>query len=328
VTLAVSDRRTIPAAPERSIAPNGHAADLDARYVAGMRVDVLNYDVACGTIAAWAEAGESRYVCVSAVNNVVLASQDRAFLDAMNGSDLTTPDGTPLMWALQLLGAERAERVCGPVLTAEVCEMAARLGIPVGFYGGAPDVLDELVRTVKARSPELRVTYAYSPPFRQLTETEEAAVLGEIAASGCRILFVGLGAPKQERWMAERVDALPCVLLGVGAAFDVVAGRSPRAPAILQRLGLEWVYRLVHEPRRLWRRYLLGNPRFVRLFARQLVEITLARRTGRMVSRAIARQGVVGGARRLAAVATSADGGQGEDAAEEASGRERDRHAA
>jgi N-acetylglucosaminyldiphosphoundecaprenol N-acetyl-beta-D-mannosaminyltransferase len=114
--------------------------------------------------------------------------------------------------------------------------MAARRGIPVGFYGGAPDVLDELVRTVKARSPELRVTYAYSPPFRQLTETEEAAVLGEIAASGCRILFVGLGAPKQERWMAERVDALPCVLLGVGAAFDVVAGRSPRAPAILQRL--------------------------------------------------------------------------------------------
>jgi N-acetylglucosaminyldiphosphoundecaprenol N-acetyl-beta-D-mannosaminyltransferase len=317
VTVAASDRRMIP------------APGPDARYVAGMRVDVLTYDLACETIVSWAGAGESRYVCVSAVNNVVLASEDRAFLDAMNGSDLTTPDGTPLMWALRLLGAERAERVCGPVLTPEVCEMAARRGIPVGFYGGAPDVLDELVRTVKARSPELRVSYAYSPPFRPLTEAEEATVLDEIAASGCRILFVGLGAPKQERWMAERVEALPCVLLGVGAAFDVVAGRSPRAPTTLQRLGLEWVYRLVHEPRRLWRRYLLGNPRFLWLFGRQLVEVALARRTGRTVSREIARQAVAAdGGQRLAALPGSAARGDDEDVSEDAARRERDLHAA
>jgi len=248
----------------------------ESRSVVGMRLDVLTYDRADETIAAWAEAGDSRYVCVSAVNNVVVASRDPEFLDAMNGSDMTTPDGMPLAWALRLLGADEATRVCGPVLTGVVCETAARRGIPVGFYGGAPDVLEELTRTLDRRLPELRIAYAYSPPFRALTAEEDAKVVEDIVSSGCRILFVGLGAPKQERWMAERVGALPCVMLGVGAAFDVVAGRSPRAPELLQRMGLEWAYRLVHEPRRLWRRYLLGNPRFVALFARQLVARALS----------------------------------------------------
>jgi len=274
VTRVASDELVVEIGDD--VATDGHTVARpslarESRSVVGMRLDVLTYERADETIMAWAEARDSRYVCVSAVNNVVVASRDPEFLAAMNGSDMTTPDGMPLAWALRLLGADEAPRVCGPVLTTVVCETAARRGIPVGFYGGAPDVLDELTRTLEQRLPELRIAYAYSPPFRALSDEEDAKVVEDIVSSGCRILFVGLGAPKQERWMAERVGALPCVMLGVGAAFDVVAGRSPRAPEVIQRMGLEWAYRLMHEPRRLWRRYLLGNPRFVALFTRQLV---------------------------------------------------------
>jgi N-acetylglucosaminyldiphosphoundecaprenol N-acetyl-beta-D-mannosaminyltransferase len=233
-------------------------------------VDATSYRHATDQILDWAAAGESRYVCVATVNNLIEGVDDPRYNALMEAADLVTPDGMPLVWGLRLLGVPDASRVYGPDLTPLVCEAAARRGIPVGFYGGQDDVLDDLAAALTARYPGLRIAYRWSPPFRPLTAEEEAQVTDELVRSGTRVLFVGLGTPKQERWMADH-KGLPMVMLGVGAAFDFLSGRKRQAPSALQRLGLEWLYRLVHEPRRLWKRYLYRNPRFVALFAAQLL---------------------------------------------------------
>lgn len=253
---------------------------VPSRQVLGMRVDATSYQHATEQVVRWAGLGESRYVCVATVNNVIEAYDHRPYHQAMDAADLVTPDGMPLVWGLRLLGVPGASRVYGPDLTPLVCEAAARRGIPVGFYGGQDDVLDELAATLTARYPGLRIAYRWSPPFRPLTAAEEAKVGDDLARSGTRVLFVGLGTPKQERWMAAH-KGLPMVMLGVGAAFDFLSGRKRQAPPVLQRLGLEWLYRLVHEPRRLWRRYLYRNPRFVALFAAQLFRQRQAGRSSR-----------------------------------------------
>jgi N-acetylglucosaminyldiphosphoundecaprenol N-acetyl-beta-D-mannosaminyltransferase len=236
-----------------------------------MRVDAVTYDGVTQTIAEWARAHQSRYVCVASVNNVILSRDDPLFLEAMNTADVTTPDGVPLVWALRLLGVPAAERVTGPVLMDRLCQEAAFAGIPVGLYGSTEDVVNSLRDRLQMRHPGLQIALAEAPPFRPLSERELEATRIRIASSGVRVLFVGLGAPKQERWMADNASYLPCVLVGVGAAFDVLAGRTTRPPMWMQSLGLEWMYRLAHEPRRLWRRYVIGNPRFAVLFTRQLI---------------------------------------------------------
>jgi N-acetylglucosaminyldiphosphoundecaprenol N-acetyl-beta-D-mannosaminyltransferase len=236
-----------------------------------MRVDATNYAHAAQQVLRWARQDESRYVCVATVNNVIEAYDDPGYGAVMEAADLVTPDGMPLVWGLRLLGAAAATRVYGPDLTPAVCQLAAELGVPVGFYGGTEDVLDQLIDRLGQRYPGLRTVYRASPPFRPLTPAEERRTVEDLGRSGARILFVGLGTPKQERWMAEHKGQVHAVMLGVGAAFDFLAGRKAQAPGLLQRLGLEWLYRLVHEPRRLWRRYLYRNPRFVALFAAQLL---------------------------------------------------------
>jgi N-acetylglucosaminyldiphosphoundecaprenol N-acetyl-beta-D-mannosaminyltransferase len=253
---------------------------LQSRRILHTRVDATSYRHATDQVLDWAAAGESRYVCVATVNNLIEGCDDPGYNALMEAADLVTPDGMPLVWGLRLLGVPGASRVYGPDLTPLVCEEAARRGIPVGFYGGQDDVLDDLAATLTARYPGLRIAYRWSPPFRPLTAEEEARVTDDLVRSGTRVLFVGLGTPKQERWMAGHRD-LPMVMLGVGAAFDFLSGRKRQAPAALQRLGLEWLYRLVHEPRRLWRRYLYRNPRFVALFAAQLLAQRQSRRSTR-----------------------------------------------
>ncbi len=142
--------------------------------------------------------------------------------------------------------------------------------MPVGFYGGSPDSLERMVENLRQTFPRLPVAHAYSPPFRQLTAEEDRAEMDDIRASGARILFVGLGCPKQERWMAQHRGQIDCVMLGVGAAFDFLSGQKAMAPDWVQSAGLEWAFRMIAEPRRLWKRYLYNNPRFVRHFASQL----------------------------------------------------------
>jgi N-acetylglucosaminyldiphosphoundecaprenol N-acetyl-beta-D-mannosaminyltransferase len=152
-----------------------------------------------------------------------------------------------------------------------VCAEAAARGVPIGVYGGSPDVIERLPRRLAERFPGLRIAFAASPPYRALTPQEDAAMVDAIRESGARILFVGLGCPKQERWMAVHRARLSCAMVGVGAAFDFLAGAKRQAPRWLQRMGLEWLFRLASEPRRLWRRYAIHNPRFVWLAGREVL---------------------------------------------------------
>jgi N-acetylglucosaminyldiphosphoundecaprenol N-acetyl-beta-D-mannosaminyltransferase len=179
----------------------------------------------------------------------------------------------PLVWMLRLKGVKGQTRVYGPTLMLHVLEMAARDQIPVGFYGADDPTLERLVELMCERFPGLHVAYAFSPPFRLLDKQESAKITEEITASGARILCVGLGCPKQEIWMAEHKGKISVVMLGVGAAFDFLAGIKPQAPAWMQAIGMEWFFRLLHEPRRLARRYLYNNPRFIVLAVEDLMGI-------------------------------------------------------
>ena len=249
-----------------------HLPALNSRFILGTRTDSTSYSDATTRVLAWANTRESRYVCVSNVHVTMESYDSTEYRAIVNGADLVTADGMPLVWALRLFGVAGATRVYGPTLTVHVLERAALVGVPVGFYGASPEVVARMLDVCQQRFAELRVAYAHSPPFRQLTAEEDGEVVREINRSGARILFVGLGCPKQERWMASHKDSVNAVMLGVGAAFDFLAGVKPQAPAWMQRVGLEWLFRLATEPRRLWWRYAYHNPRFVALLAGQYLK--------------------------------------------------------
>jgi N-acetylglucosaminyldiphosphoundecaprenol N-acetyl-beta-D-mannosaminyltransferase len=257
--------------PRSSLIGSGLLDFCPEFFVLGMKVHGTSYTDASARVAEWAARGASRYVCIATVNNVMEAWDSREFRRAMNEADLVTPDGMPLVWGLKMLGHRGASRVYGPDLTPIVLQMAMENQIPVGFYGGSPEVLERLQTVVTARFPRLRIAYALSPPFRPLTSAEDEEVVAAVNRSGARILFIGLNTPKQDFWMAAHRGRVQAVMLGVGAAFDFIAGTKSQAPRWMMRIGLEWFYRLVTEPRRLWKRYLKHNPRFVVLFAMQLL---------------------------------------------------------
>lgn len=235
----------------------------DSSDVLGMLVHAVSLQQALAAVLNSARKGESRMVCAADVHMVMRHHDEADFREAMLQADLVTPDGMPLVWLLRRQGFKGQERVCGPDLTLELCAAAAAQGIPVGFYGSRPEVLEALVGRLMARFPELKVGYAYSPPFRLLTLEEDQAQVDAIRASGVRMLFVGLGCPKQERWMAEHKGRIQAVMLGVGAAFDFHAGTIKRAPKWMQRAGCEWLYRLWQEPRRIFMRIARYHTRFV-----------------------------------------------------------------
>lgn len=257
-----------PAAPAGNTLPY---PALPSRSILGMRVDVTTYADATARIMAWAHSAQPRYVCAANVHMVMETSDSAGFRDVVNGADLVTSDGVPLVWALKALGAAQAERVYGPTLMLHVCEAAAREGVPIALYGGTSESLEEFVRFLHATYPGIEIACLIAPPFRPPTAEEDAQYTQQLADSGARIVFVGIGCPKQERWMAAHTERLDAVLLGMGAAFDFHSGRVRQAPAAMQRLGLEWLFRLIMEPRRLWKRYARHNPRFVGKFALQLL---------------------------------------------------------
>jgi N-acetylglucosaminyldiphosphoundecaprenol N-acetyl-beta-D-mannosaminyltransferase len=199
---------------------------------------------------------------------IMEAYDDPTFAEVVDGADLVTPDGVPLVWALRLLGVEGATRVYGPDLMRVLCEMAARESLPIGLYGGTSETLEALRTSIDRDFPGTDITYAFSPPFGR--EGDDDAEIRKMAEAGVRILFVALGCPKQERWMARHRGKLAGVMVGVGAAFDFLAKTKREAPDFVQNAGLEWAFRLVTEPRRLWRRYAKHNPRFVGLLLKQL----------------------------------------------------------
>jgi len=245
--------------------------------VLGVGVSATDYSEACRLLARWGRAGEDAYVCVCNVHTVMEAHRDPGYAAILNGAAIATPDGMPLVWALRRLGRPGASRVYGPDLLLAFAEFAADAGADAGepglasyFYGGAPGVAAALARSLAERFSGFCSAGAESPPFRELSPEEDAAAVERINASGAKILWVGLGAPKQERWMAAHLGRVKPVMVGVGAAFDFLTGRVRQAPRWMMRAGLEWLFRLATEPRRLWRRYLFTNPHFLWHLAGQL----------------------------------------------------------
>jgi N-acetylglucosaminyldiphosphoundecaprenol N-acetyl-beta-D-mannosaminyltransferase len=247
------------------------AGALRSARVVSIRVDATSYEDAAARAIAWAGRRESRYICVSTVNNVMQAYDYPDFGRIMNAADLVTPDGMPRVWALRWSGIADATRVYGPDLTGVLLREAEASGVAVAFYGGSEEALERLVETVEARYPRLRIAYQWSPPFRPLTEEEDERETRRINESGAGLVFVGLSTPKQERWMAAHRGRVMAAMVGVGAAFDFLSGAKRQAPRWMMRNGLEWLFRLLTEPQRLWRRYLSQNPRFVVLFGAGLL---------------------------------------------------------
>jgi len=218
----------------------------------------------------WASRKESRYLCLANVHMIMEACDSPAFQAVLLDSDLNCPDGMPLVWVQRALGGVRPQRVRGPELMLRICGEAARAGVPMGLYGGQPEILERLAANLLGRFPRLRIVYRCAPPYRALSVEEDERIVLDITASGARILFVGLGCPKQEMWMARHRGRIPAVMVGVGAAFDMHANALAQAPRWMQDAGLEWAYRLIREPRRLAGRYFKHNPRFIALALRDL----------------------------------------------------------
>lgn len=240
--------------------------------VLGSMIDVVTFSDAVSRIGGWAQAGESRYVCICNVHSVVTGTRQPKFKQVIDGADMATADGAPVAWMMRRTIGVPQERVSGPDLMLAYCEWASRSGQAIFLLGGMPDTLDKLEAAMLRRFPGLKIAGTYSPPFRALTVEEDESIVAMINDSGASTVWVGLGCPKQEYWMAEHRGRVNAVMIGVGAAFEFHAGTTPRAPKWMQDAGLEWLHRLMSEPRRLWRRYLTTNCAFIVGAARQLMQ--------------------------------------------------------
>lgn len=251
-----------------AIAEPAHRREYD---VIGMGIDIDNLDGVVEKVIDWAQRHESRYVCVANVHMAVEANKDPTFAPVLAEADLVTTDGAPLVWMARALGAAGKKRVPGREQMLSICNAAEQSGLNIGLLGGRPETLAKLSEKLKEKFPRLNISYAESPPFKPATRDERQQRIDAINAADVRVLFVGLGCPKQERWMAEHRGEIQSVMLGVGAAFDFLAGDIPVAPNWVQTAGLEWLHRLLQEPKRLWRRYLETNSAFVVLATQQLL---------------------------------------------------------
>jgi N-acetylglucosaminyldiphosphoundecaprenol N-acetyl-beta-D-mannosaminyltransferase len=238
----------------------------------GVPLALTDYGDALRWIGEMVERRQRGYVCACNVHTVMASAEDEELRRALHGSSLNVPDGQPLVWAINALGHSLSKRVYGPELMARASARAASTGHRFYLYGGRDQAaLFQLALSLRRRYPGIKIVGGYSPPHRPLTAGERDEVVAEINGARADVVWVGIGVPKQEKWMAQmRPELETPVLVGVGAAFDFHAGLVPQAPHLLQEAGLEWAYRLAHEPRRLWRRYLRYNPRFVAAVARQV----------------------------------------------------------
>lgn len=240
--------------------------------ILGVGVSAVNMQQALDQLACWIEHGERTYVVVCPVYTVMMCQEQPALRQIANRAGMVTPDGMPIVFLSRRLGNPHVGRVYGPDLMLAFSEMAAQRGYTSFYYGGAEGVPERLAEVLCARFPGLQVVGTHAPPFRDLTGEEDDAVIEMINAANPDVLWVGLGSPKQDYWMARHRDRLNArVIVGVGAAFDMHTGRIPQAPRWMQRSGLEWLFRLASEPGRLWRRYLIYNPLFMLYVALQLL---------------------------------------------------------
>ena len=241
--------------------------------ILGVGVSALTMDTAVLASERLLDRGERGYVCVTGVHGIIEAQADHQFREILNSSFLTTPDGMPTVWLGRLQGYPMT-RVYGPDYMLAVCERSVAFGYRHFLYGGKPGVAEELRAELSRRFPGIKIVGTYTPPFRPLNAQEEAQLYEQIETSGADILWCGLSTPKQERFMATYHRRLPVKLMvGVGAAFDLLSGNLREAPDWMKRTGLQWLYRLMMEPRRLWRRYLVNNPKFAWLTLLQLTKL-------------------------------------------------------
>lgn len=235
----------------------------DRTDILGVGVSAINMDMALDTIDQWITTRQGHYICVTGVHGVIESQSDDKLRRILNQAGLVTPDGMPLVWVSRLRHQRHVSRVYGPDLMAEVCAQSDSKGHRHFLYGGAAGVPERLAQELRRKIPSIQIVGTYSPPFRSLTPEEDEAIIQEINESEADIVWVGLSTPKQEYWMAAHAGRLNApVLVGVGAAFDFLAGLKTQAPRWMQRSGLEWLFRLVTEPRRLWRRYFKIVPLF------------------------------------------------------------------
>jgi N-acetylglucosaminyldiphosphoundecaprenol N-acetyl-beta-D-mannosaminyltransferase len=247
---------------ERSMSNRGN--------ILGVLISPVNMSSTVEKISGWISTGDPNYVCVTPAHGVMDCQKQPELKQIFNSSGLTTPDGMAIVWLLKLMGYKGVTRVYGPDIMLAVCEESLKTGWRHYFYGGAPGVADQLVKNLCERFPGLNIAGTYSPPYHPATAEEEKAILENIDSCQADIVWVGIGTPKQEKWMSEHVGKVNVrVLIGVGAAFDFLSGTKKQAPRWMQRSGLEWLFRLATEPKRLWRRY-IKYPYFALLVLAQL----------------------------------------------------------
>jgi len=242
--------------------------------VLGVKVSAINMSIALETITKWIQEKQHHYVTVTGVHGVMECQRDENLRAIHNNAGLVTPDGMPMVWINHLQGNKHVSRVYGPDLMLALCELSEKKNFKHFFYGGADGVPELLAEKLREKFPALEIVGTYSPPFRPLTEEEDQDIIQMIDDSGADIVWIGLSTPKQERWMDAHINRLQApVMIGVGAAFDFHAGLKTQAPKWMQNSGLEWFYRLITEPRRLAKRYLINNPIFITLFLMQWLKI-------------------------------------------------------
>lgn len=243
---------------------------VQTRRILKTHVHATSYDDACDRIQRWAALRRSCYVVAANVHVVTTAYRNPRYQQVLDQAALVTPDGMPLVMGLRLLGMPEQERVYGPDLMLAWCDRAAQIGLPIYLYGGTAAMLEKMADYLQDRFPNLPIAGVHAPPFRPLSPAEARADADRINQSGARVVFVGLGCPKQEQWMYQNQGQIQAVMIGVGAAFSFFSGEVTQAPRWMMRFGMEWLYRFSQEPRRLWQRYLINNPLFVLLFGAQL----------------------------------------------------------
>ena len=232
--------------------------------VLGVGVHALNLQSAVAVLQSAIESRAKGYVCVTGVHGVSEAQSNPSFRSILNHAFLNTPDGMPMVWIGRASGFKEMERVYGPDLLVEVCQASEAAGWRHFFYGGGPGTAEALAAVLRARFPKLQIVGTHTPPFRPLTPSEFQELQAQVAAARPDIFWVGLSTPKQELFMSSTLADLNVpIMIGIGAAFDLISGKVRQSPRWIQRSGFEWLYRLIQEPRRLWKRYLKNNPLFV-----------------------------------------------------------------
>ncbi|AFY53086.1 exopolysaccharide biosynthesis protein, WecB/TagA/CpsF family [Rivularia sp. PCC 7116] len=247
------------------------AVALPTRKVLDFPITALRLNEQIQTILEWAKEHKSKTVCVANVHMLMEAHWNPEFAGVLKDADIVTPDGMPLVWMMKKLGATSQDRVAGLDILASICDSAQKQNVSLFFLGSQKQILSGMRSRLKEEYPQLSIAAMEPLPFRPLTESEDEALIQKINESGAGIVFVSLGCPKQEKWMAQHKDKIHAVMIGLGGAFPVYAGLQKRAPRIVRQSGFEWLYRWMQEPRRLWGRYTKTIPPFMWLAMKQLI---------------------------------------------------------